>query len=74
MADLVDRQRLGLAQPPLRVEGLFLEEAADRVGRAHEVGVDLALLLVGREDGMIWAARSRSACIACADLNPGRTR
>jgi hypothetical protein len=27
VADLVDRQRLGLAQPPSGVEGLFLEEA-----------------------------------------------
>ncbi|MEI2756014.1 MAG: hypothetical protein V9F46_06100 [Chitinophagaceae bacterium] len=53
VADLVDRQRLVLPQFPVRVEGLFLEEAAHLVGRAHEVGVDLALLLVGGEDGAV---------------------
>ena len=37
MADLVDRQRLGLAQPARIVEGLLLEEEADLVARAGEI-------------------------------------
>jgi hypothetical protein len=37
MADLVDRQGLGLAQAALGIEGLFLEEAMDAVGRGQEV-------------------------------------
>jgi len=51
MADLVDRQRLGLAQLAVRPEGLFLEEAAHRVVRAEEPVIAGAFLVARGEDG-----------------------
>jgi hypothetical protein len=51
VADLVDRQRLGLLQLAVRAEGFLLEEAAHRVVRAEEPGVAGAFLVARGEDG-----------------------
>ena len=50
MADLVDRQRLGLAHPARIVEGLLLEEEADLVAGAGEVVIRRMAMAGGRED------------------------
>jgi hypothetical protein len=54
VADLVDRQFLGLFQLAVRAEGFFLEEAADGVVGAEEVVVGL-FLLDGAEDAGLLA-------------------
>jgi len=50
VADLVQRQLLGLAQPPLGVEGVGLEEEADLVAGFEEVAVAAVALVVGAEN------------------------
>jgi hypothetical protein len=50
VADLVDRQFLGLFQLAVRAEGFFFEEAADGVVGAEEVVVGGLFLLDGAED------------------------
>jgi len=51
VADLVDRQGLGLLQLAVRAEGFLFEEAADRVVRAEEPRVAGSGLVARREDG-----------------------
>mmetsp|Transcript_18066 Transcript_18066/g.43126 ORF Transcript_18066/g.43126 Transcript_18066/m.43126 type:complete len:275 (+) Transcript_18066:542-1366(+) len=55
VADLVDRQFLGHAQPALLIEGLLLEKATHLVAAVEEVVVDMALLFFGREDRALLA-------------------
>ncbi len=55
MADLVDAQLLGLAQLPVGVERLLLEEAPDLAAARQELLVARPLLLVGGEDRALGA-------------------
>ncbi|MFN9938200.1 MAG: hypothetical protein ACK56I_01890, partial [bacterium] len=48
VADLVDRQGLGLAQLPVLVEGLLFEEAVDAARRIEEGAVGGQARLVAR--------------------------
>jgi hypothetical protein len=50
VADLVDRERLGLAQLAAFVEGFLFEEAADGAAGPEEIVVVLGRLVAGRED------------------------
>ena len=51
VADLVDRQGLGLAQRALVVKRLFFKKAAHRVVRIQKVPVNSSHLVIGGEDG-----------------------
>ena len=56
MADLVDRQGLGLAQPAPRVESLFFEEALNAFGRGQKGRIGAAPgLVLGREHAAVGA-------------------
>jgi hypothetical protein len=66
MADLVDRQRLRLAQPALHVEGLFLEEALHGFGAGDQGGVRQPLGLRRREHRGLRTGLERVDPLACA--------